>query len=132
LLEGHSPRIEMLAAYGRVDILLDPFPYPGGTTTMEALWMGVPCVTHRGHSMLSRGGESIAYNAGLADWIAGSDEEYVATAVAAAADLDRLAALRAGLRRQILTSPMCNAARFARHLEAALWGMWEARVQAAL
>ena len=127
VLEGPSPRAAMLEAYNRVDILLDPFPYPGGTTTMEALWMGVPPVTMRGRSMLSWGGASIAANAGLGDWIAEEEDAYVAKAVAAAADLPELARLRATLRAQVLASPLCDAPRFARHLEAALWGMWETR-----
>ena len=128
VLEGASPRSELLKAYDRVDIALDPFPYPGGTTTVEALWMGVPTVTRRGDRFLAHIGESIAHNAGLGDWIAADDDDYVAKAVAHAADLGRLAGLRAGLRRQVLASPLFDAPRFARHFEAALWEMWENRI----
>ena len=127
ILEGGSPRAELLAAYNRVDIALDPFPYPGGTTSVEALWMGAPFVTRRGDRFLSHLGESIAHNAGLADWIADDDEAYVAIAAGHAADLLRLASLRAGLRSQVLASPLFDAPRFARHLEHALWGMWARR-----
>src|SRR5208283_1021805 len=67
LLEGTSPRAQMLEAYNRVDIILSPFPYPGGTTSAEGLWMGVPVITRRGDRFLSHLGESIARNAGLAD-----------------------------------------------------------------
>ena len=125
LLEGSSPRTELLAAYDRVDIALDPFPYPGGTTSVEALWMGVPVVTRKGDRFLSHIGESIAHNAGLSDWIADDDEDYLAKAVTFATNLERLSILRAGLRQQVLISPMFDAARFARHFEKALWGMWE-------
>lgn len=124
LLEGASPRIELLATYGRVDIALDPFPYPGGTTSAEALWMGVPVLTRRGDRFLSHVGETVATNAGLADWIAADDGAYVAKAVASAGDLPRLAALRAGLRAQVLASLLFDTPRFARHLEQALWDMW--------
>ena len=127
LLEGAAPRAELLATYNRVDIALDPFPYPGGTTSVEGLWMGVPILTRRGDRFLSHIGESIAHNAGLADWIAIDDDDYVAKAVAHSTDPARLAALRAGLRRQVLASPLFNASRFARHFESALWGMWQAR-----
>lgn len=125
ILEGASPRAELLAAYNQMDIALDPFPYPGGVTSMEALWMGVPVLTRRGDRFLSHIGESIAYNAGLADWIAADDDDYVAKAVAHTANLECLATLRTGLRQQVLASPLFDAPRFARHFEAALWGMWK-------
>jgi protein O-GlcNAc transferase len=125
VLEGSSPRAELLAAYSKVDIALDPFPYPGGATSVEALWMGVPVITRRGDRFLSHVGETIAQNAGMADWIAADDDEYVAKAVEHAADLQRLADLRAGLRQQVLASPVYDAPRFARNFETALWGMWQ-------
>jgi protein O-GlcNAc transferase len=125
LLEGSSPRAELLAAYQRVDIALDPFPYPGGTTSVEALWMGVPVLTKRGDRFLSRMGESIMHNAGLTDWIADDEADYVAKAVVHTANLKKLAALRNGLRQQVLISPLFDASQFARNFEAALWGMWQ-------
>ncbi|NQV99333.1 MAG: tetratricopeptide repeat protein [Rhodospirillales bacterium] len=125
ILEGASPRAELLAAYQRVDIALDPFPYPGGTTSAEALWMGVPVITRRGDRFLSRVGTSIARNAGLADWIAADDAGYIAIAARQTRDLPRLAALRAGLRAQMRAAPLTDAARFAGHFEAALWSLWQ-------
>jgi len=127
VLEGPSARAELLAAYHRVDIALDPFPYPGGTTSAEALWMGVPVLTRQGDCFLSHVGETIAYNAGQANWIARDDADYVAKAVAFASDLSTLARLRAGLRAQVLASPLFDAERFAKNVEAALWGMWQQR-----
>jgi predicted O-linked N-acetylglucosamine transferase (SPINDLY family) len=124
VLEGPSPRAELLAAYNRVDIALDPFPYPGGTTSAEALWMGVPVLTLEGDRFLSHIGESILQNAGLPDWIAADADDYVARAVAHARDIPRLAELRHGLRQQVLASPLFDAPRFARHFETALRGMW--------
>jgi protein O-GlcNAc transferase len=124
-LAGPMPREAYLAAHAEVDILLDTFPYPGGTTTCEALWMGVPTVTLAGGTMLARQGASLLACAGLADWIAGDREEYVALSVKHAGDLGRLAQLRAGLRQQVQASPLFDAARFAAQLENALHGMWQ-------
>ncbi|MDD2893503.1 MAG: tetratricopeptide repeat protein [Halothiobacillaceae bacterium] len=124
VLEGASPRAELLAAYNRVDIALDPFPYPGGTTSVEGLWMGVPVITRRGDRFLSHVGETIAHNAGLGDWVAQDEDDYVDKAVKYAADIRALAGLRAGLREQVTASPLFDAGRFARHFEEAMWDMW--------
>lgn len=123
-LEGRSPRAEYFAAYNRIDIALSPFPYPGGTTSVEGLWMGVPVLCRRGDRFLSNICTSMLHSAGLADWIAQDNDDYVAKAVAFAADASRLAALRMSLRSSVLASPLCDAARYARHLEAAFEAMW--------
>lgn len=125
ILEGASPRAELLAAYHRVDIALDPFPYPGGTTSVEGLWMGVPVVTKRGDRFLSHVGETIAHNSGMSDWIASDADDYIAKAVRYASNIEQLANIRAGLRQQVLASPLFDAARFARYFEEAMWTMWE-------
>jgi predicted O-linked N-acetylglucosamine transferase (SPINDLY family) len=125
-IEGFSPREEYLAAYHRVDISLDSFPFPGGTTTVESLWMGVPVLTLAGASFLARQGVGLLMNAGLPDWIAADENGYVARAVEHARDLPHLAALRKGLRQQVLNLPIFDAPRFAGHFEAALRGMWQA------
>jgi predicted O-linked N-acetylglucosamine transferase (SPINDLY family) len=125
ILEGSvKQRVEHLATYQRVDIALDPFPYPGITTSAESLWMGVPVLTLAGQSFLSRQGVGILMNAGLPDWIAVDADDYVAKALAHASDLSRLATLRSGLRQQVLASPLFDAPRFAGNFEAALRGMW--------
>ena len=124
LLEGLVPRADYLKPFQRMDIALDPFPYPGITTSVETLWMGVPLVTMAGKSFLSRQGVGLLMNAGLADWIATDADDYVARAVIHAGDLPRLAALRNELRQQVLASPIFNAPRFAGHFEAALRDMW--------
>ena len=123
ILEGKSPREEYLACFDRVDIALSPFPYGGGTTSVEGLWMGVPVITKKGDYFLSRLGESIAHNSGLSDWIAVDEKAYVAKAVAFASDLEALSALRRGMREQILDMPLLDAPRFARHFEEALRAM---------
>jgi predicted O-linked N-acetylglucosamine transferase (SPINDLY family) len=124
ILEGFAPsRAEHLGAYQRVDVALDPFPYPGITTSVEGLWMGVPLLTMAGGRFVSRQGVGMLMNAGLPQWIAADEDDYAAKAVAHAADLENLAALRAGLREKVLGSPLFDASRFARHFEAALRAM---------
>jgi predicted O-linked N-acetylglucosamine transferase (SPINDLY family) len=125
VLEGPEERANYLAAYNRVDIALDPFHYTGGTTTAEALWMGVPVLTMSGKHFLARQGVGLLMNAGLPDWIASDPDDYVARAVSHANDLEGLADLRTRLRAQVLASPVFDAARFAMHFEAALRGMWK-------
>jgi protein O-GlcNAc transferase len=124
ILEGPSPRANYLEAYHRVDIALDPFPFTGGTISVEGLWMGVPVLTLAGQSFLSRQGLGLLMNAGLPDWVAKDAEDYVEQAALHASDLPRLAALRVGLRQQVLASPIFDAPRFAYHFEAALRGIW--------
>jgi len=126
ILQNSVAREAYLAAHSEVDLILDTFPYPGGTTTCEALWMGVPTLTLAGDTLLSRQGASLLTAAGLKDWVATSREEYVDRAIALAGDLPKLATLRAGLRQQVGTSPLFDAPRFARNFEDALWGMWQA------
>jgi len=126
ILDGtFSSRQELFEAYNRVDIALDSFPYTGTTTSVEGLWMGVPVITRKGNSFLSHIGESIAHNAGLADWIADNDDDYVAKAVMHTQNLECLAELRAGLRQRVLASPLFNAPLFARNFENALLDMWK-------
>jgi protein O-GlcNAc transferase len=119
------PREDYLAAHADVDIILDTFPYPGGTTTCEALWMGVPTLTLAGETLLALQGASMLTCAGLEEWIASNEEDYMARALFHAADVNRLAQLRTGLRQQVLASPLFDAPRFARHLEEALQGIWQ-------
>lgn len=125
ILEGHTQSYgEHYAAYQRVDIALDPFPYPGITTTIESLWMGVPVLTLCGERFVSRQGVGLLTNAGLADWVAADVSGYIEQAVLRASRVQELSALRAGLRRQLLASPIFDSGRFARHFEAALRSMW--------
>lgn len=124
ILEGRSPRDEYLRTYQRIDFCLDTFPFTGGTTTVEALWMGVPVLTLKGATMIGRQGESMLQNVGLGDWIAKDGDDYVRKAVEFAADYDRLARLRRTLRDRGSASPLGNPVWFANQLESALRGMW--------
>lgn len=124
VLQRQSPRMEYFGAYNRVDIALDPFPFPGGTTSVEGLWMGVPMITLRGDRIISRQGESILHNLDMQDWIAADEDDYVELAVRKAGDLAALADLRRELRGRLESSPLCDAGLFAGNLEAALREMW--------
>jgi len=111
-------------AHHEVDVILDTFPYPGGTTTCEALWMGVPTLTLAGDSLIARQGASMLSAAGLADWVAETKVDYLNAALSLCSDLSQLANLRAKLRAQVLASPLFDAERFAKNMEIALWEMW--------
>ena len=113
-----------LNRYNEVDIGLDPFPCNGGTTSFDAMWMGVPVVTLAGNSFISRMGVSMLTSLGLTELVAQTPEEYVAIASRLAGDLDRLAALRAGLRERMANSPLTDAKRFTLNLEKAYREMW--------
>jgi predicted O-linked N-acetylglucosamine transferase (SPINDLY family) len=123
-LRGASHHRAFLAEYNQIDLVLDPFPYSGGLTTCEALWMGVPTVTLPGEIFASRHSASHLSNVGLVDWVAADLEGYVELALARATDLAALATLRDGLRPWVKASPLCNAPRFGRHLGAALRHAW--------
>ncbi|NWG75033.1 MAG: tetratricopeptide repeat protein [Rubrivivax sp.] len=123
-LEGQSDFRVYLESYNQVDIALDPYPYNGGTTTVQSLWMGVPVLSLRGDRYVAHMSESILHTAGLPEWVAQDEDDYVAKAVAFASDLPALAELRAGLRQRLLASPICDAPRFARNLETAFREMW--------
>jgi predicted O-linked N-acetylglucosamine transferase (SPINDLY family) len=118
---------DYLAAYNEVDIALDPFPFGGGVTTCDALWMGVPVITLPQQNFASRHGLSYLFSLGLADDLAARDvEDYAARAAALAHDLGRLTTLRAGLRERMANSPLCDGQRLADELLAALRVAWRA------
>lgn len=125
ILEGPCRRADLLAAYNRMDIALDPFPYGGGVTTAEALWMGVPVVCRRGNRWVSRVAESIVSTAGLPDLVAGDADDYVAIVHQLAEDRARRDDLRRALRPMMLASPLCDGPRFARSLEVTYRSMWK-------
>lgn len=107
-----------------VDIALDTVPYSGGTTSCDALWMGVPVVTAPGTRPSSRSTASVLSTAGLPEWIASSPEDYVRLAVERARDEARLTALRKSLRDRLRQSPLMDEQRFVRDLESAYRWMW--------
>jgi predicted O-linked N-acetylglucosamine transferase (SPINDLY family) len=122
---GKVPTSAYLRAHQQIDVALDPFPYGGGTTTCDALWMGVPVVSLRGQTAVGRGGASILSNVGLPELVADDIGQYVRIAAELAEDLPRLSKLRTALRERMQHSPLMNAPRFARHVEAAYRTMWQ-------
>ncbi|MBQ9578802.1 MAG: hypothetical protein IJR28_04650, partial [Ottowia sp.] len=123
------PWNEYLQSYSRVDIALDSWPYTGATTSCDALLMGVPVLTLTGSRSVSRSGASLLTTLGRTQWIADSEEQFLAAARTLAADANALAQLRPRLRADFLASPICDAAAFSRHFEAALLQMSNAGAQ---
>jgi predicted O-linked N-acetylglucosamine transferase (SPINDLY family) len=124
---GHQPLADYLATYRLIDVALDPHPYGGGTTTCDALWMGVPVVSLAGRTAVSRAGSTLLANVGLERLVARNEEQYVELAAALIRDASALAALRRELRERIESSPVMDAKRFARDLETAfrrVWRVW--------
>jgi predicted O-linked N-acetylglucosamine transferase (SPINDLY family) len=121
---AESRNEEYFRCYNQIDIALDPFPFGGGTTTCDALWMGVPVVTLSGNTAVGRGGRSILSNMGLLELIASTPNEYVQIAVDLAGRLDRMDSLRRGMRARLQGSPLMDARQFARDMESAYRQMW--------
>jgi predicted O-linked N-acetylglucosamine transferase (SPINDLY family) len=113
-----------LATYHQIDIGLDPIPFTGGSTTCDALWMGVPVVSLAGRTAVSRGGLSLLSNVGLPELVAGSEDDYVRIAAELAEDWPRLALMRQALRARLKASPIMDPTRFARDIETAFREMW--------
>jgi predicted O-linked N-acetylglucosamine transferase (SPINDLY family) len=121
---GRVRRRQYLEHYHRIDVGLDTFPFAGGTTSLDAIWMGVPVVTLNGATVLHRAGVSIAMNLALPELIAASPDQYVSIASELARDRERLVLLRAQLRARLEASPLGDAPRFARHLESLYRTVW--------
>ena len=121
---GFLPIGEYFRVHDRIDVMLDPFPYGGGTTTCDALWMGVPVVSLAGRTAVGRGGLSILSNLGLAALVASDVDAYVDLAGRLAGDVARRGRLRAELRQRMRESPLMDAPRFARNVEACFRRVW--------
>ncbi len=123
-LRGHAARAsDALAAYGEVDVALDPFPYHGTTTTCDALAMGVPVVSLAGPAPAARVARSLLSSVGLDDLVFDDPDAFLEGAAALALDGDRLARLRATLRGTLTASELGDPAGLARALEA-LYARW--------
>lgn len=125
IFEGRAPHVEFLDTYNRVDIALDTFPYSGGLTTCEALWMGVPTITVLGSTFAGRHAATHLRTAGYEELVCQTSDEMIETAIALATDLPKLAVLRTGMRGQVQTSPLCNGARFAKAFTKAMRDIWQ-------
>ncbi|OQA31358.1 MAG: TPR repeat-containing protein YrrB [Betaproteobacteria bacterium ADurb.Bin341] len=114
-------------AYRKVDVVLDPFPYNGATTTLDALLMGVPVITLAGCRSLARGGVSLLSNLGLGDFIASAEDEYANKAVSLASQSEYLACLRFSLREMVRNSPLMDETGFANAMESLFLDLWSCR-----
>jgi predicted O-linked N-acetylglucosamine transferase (SPINDLY family) len=124
---GATPWREHLAAYGAIDVALDPFPHGGGISTLDALWMGVPVVALRGAVVGGRMAAALLAVVGLEEWVADDREGYLAIAAAAAQAAQPLAALRAALRERIVATPVGDTREYVRSVESVyrvLWRRW--------
>lgn len=124
ILRGPNGLAEMMQEYGEIDIALDPIPYNGGTTSLQALWMGVPLVSLRGENFVGRMGASFLTSLGMPDWIAADADDYVAKAAKLARSRRSLRGNRAGLRAKMATSPLGDIAAYVANFEALLRRMW--------
>jgi predicted O-linked N-acetylglucosamine transferase (SPINDLY family) len=129
-LDGPAEHHAFLEKYAEVDVALDTFPYNGGTTTMEALWQGVPVLTFDGDRWASRISASLLRNAGLPEFVAPDLEGYVRAAVDLANAPDtpaRLGALRRTLRDRLRCAPVCDVRSFAAEMERHYLRLWQRR-----
>lgn len=124
ILRGPSGLAEMMQEYGDIDIALDPTPYNGGTTTLQALWMGVPVVTLAGGNFVGRMGASFLATLGEPDWIADDDRDYIAKAVALAGQTTKLRTQRPRVRERLQASPLADIAAYTRDIEGLYCRMW--------
>jgi predicted O-linked N-acetylglucosamine transferase (SPINDLY family) len=121
---GKLPSADYWNAYRSIDICLDTLPYCGHTTTLDALWMGVPVITRVGSTAAGRASWSVYNNLSLTELAAHDDDQFVRIAVALANDRPRLAELHRTLHDRLLKSPVMDAQAFARNVEAAYRVMW--------
>ncbi|MDR3212779.1 MAG: tetratricopeptide repeat protein [Azoarcus sp.] len=121
---GYVPQRQYYESHNEIDLGLDPFPFNGGTTGYDSIWMGVPFVTWPGEHLSARMGKAILENVGLHELVAKSADDYVDIAVRLARDREHLKELRAGLRERMLASPLLDAPRMARNLRDAFRSMW--------
>lgn len=123
-LAGPSQPREYLESYGQIDIALDPFPYQGGSTTLDTLLMGVPMVAMAGRLTVQRGTSSALKSLGLADMVVDSPEQYVKAAVFVAGLVGKIPDIRRNVSKAFRSSPVMDEAGFTRDLEAAYRDMW--------
>jgi predicted O-linked N-acetylglucosamine transferase (SPINDLY family) len=121
---GRTPRVEHLAAFGQVDISLDPFPQNGGISALESMQMGVPVIALLGEGVSSRAAGAILCSIGMHDWVAQTREDYLAIARKFAAMPEHLAALRTALPQRIATAAVGNAAIYTKAIETAYQTFW--------
>jgi protein O-GlcNAc transferase len=128
VIRGNASHTELLSAYNDIDIGLDTFPYSGGLTTCEALWMGVPIVSAPLDTFASRHSLSHLSNVGLTDTIAVDVQDYIRIATELASNRQWLQETRESLRLRTAVSPLCNGDLFARNWSQLLRSVWVSTV----
>jgi predicted O-linked N-acetylglucosamine transferase (SPINDLY family) len=129
---SRQPRDQYMLAHHRIDIALDPFPYNGGITTCDALWMGVPVITLSGRTSVGRAGRSILHNLGLPELVARDSSDYMRIATELAGQTTRLNELHKTLREKMKASPLLDAPRFAKNVEAIYRDAWHRWIKSVL
>ena len=125
IFAGASPAVEYMKAYAEIDVALDPFPYNGGSTSLDTVWMGVPLVTLSGRLPVQRAGACILHSIGMPDLIAETPEQYASIALYLAQAARQLPELRLNVRRALAASPLMDDPGMARGLENAYRDLWE-------
>jgi predicted O-linked N-acetylglucosamine transferase (SPINDLY family) len=115
---------EYLNQHQHVDVCLDAFPYAGATTTLSAVWMGVPTVTFTGATLASRNGAAVAAHVGLDDFIGVSVDDFIERAVKISQDIPRLSEIRQNLRARFSASPWGRADLVGANFDRACQRMW--------
>ena len=123
--QGPTELSQMMQTYGQIDIALDPSPYNGGTTSLQALWMGIPLVSLLGGNFVSRMGGSFLQSLGRPEWLAHTSDDYVKIAGDLACQVEDLRQSRLHLREQMAASPLCNMDHYAKNFQALLERMWQ-------
>ena len=124
LIEGQKNKKEHLQLYHKIDIGLDTFPYTGVTTTFEAIWMGVPVITLRGHNFTSRCGESINFNCNLEEFIAEDKKDYIKKAINFTKNIEHIKNLKKNLRNMAIESSLFHSEEFASSFYKNLKNLW--------
>ena len=115
----------MLETYNKIDVALDPFPYSGGTTSFESIWMGVPLYVLKGKTFLSKCGESINNNLGMYEWIANDEKEYYFKILELTSDFNKLSQTREHLINKVNDSTLFDSFLFASNFDKILWKIWK-------
>ena len=125
IFTGPSALEDMMREYSEVDIALDTLPYNGGTTTFQALWMGVPVIALVGENFCGRMGASIMRYLDMPEWVVEDKESYIKKAVLLANDRKKLLKTKSKLRERMLASPLCDAEGFSKEMNKIFIRIWQ-------
>jgi protein O-GlcNAc transferase len=120
ILEGNISTEKYFHLYNKIDIALDPFPFSGGCTTIDALWMGVPVITKKGDRTAGRFSESFLNLCKVPELISENEEDYILKAIALGKDFNRIQSYKETLRNKLIKSKISDPKAAANHFEQAL------------